>query len=45
MLVRRLGCGKGLVESYITGWLEVAVVLNCGMTFSGSLAETSRTGK
>src|ERR1039458_2716951 len=44
MLDRKLGCGKGLRRSRITGWLEVAIMLNCGITLRGSLAEIVRTG-
>ena len=41
----RLGCGSGLLRACVTGWLEVAVAANCGITFSGSPAETARSGR
>jgi hypothetical protein len=44
MFVSKLGCDSGLVLLWVTGWLEVAVALNSGITFSGSGAETSLAG-
>ena len=43
--LRRLGCGSVLERSWVTGWLEVAVGLNCAMTFSGSPAAAIQTGR
>ena len=42
---RRLGWGRKLLRSWVTGWLELAIALNSGMTFCGLLAETTRKGK
>src|SRR5271169_3439635 len=45
MLNRKLGCGNGLLRSCVTGWLEVELALNCGITFRGSGADTTQFGK
>ena len=41
----KLGCASGLLRECVTGWLEEAVALNCGITFRGSFAETARSGR
>src|SRR5208283_2817890 len=45
MFGSKLGCGNGLMRACITGWPELDVSANCGMTFSGSPADTAHTGK
>src|SRR3974390_2503034 len=41
----RLGWGNTLLRSCVTGWLEIAVGLNCGTKFNGSPANANRVGK
>ena len=36
MLRSRLGCGRELLLGCMTGWLDVAVMANCGIRLSGS---------
>src|SRR5579859_7292161 len=45
MKLSRLGCGRALLRSCKTGWLEAAVVDICGIKFSASLAVTARVGE
>ena len=42
---RKLGWGRLLAPPCKTGWLDVAFMLNCGSTLSGSALETIRFGK
>lgn len=44
MFGSKLGCGSALKLAWVTGWLEVAVALNSGITFKGSGAETNLAG-
>src|SRR5579864_316957 len=45
MFTSKLGWGNGLLRSCATGWLEVAVALNCGTKFRGSPVNTSLVGR
>src|SRR5271169_5117176 len=45
IVISRLGCGRALLLTCVTGWLEADEVLNCGMRFNGSPEEAARTGR